>query len=145
MSFHEVIHFPYLICLLWWLEGVKELDVPFMVCPLSGSLCSLYSPFFGCFSFLIIIYINSVSLSISLWWGFGGWGRKRPVKQRATGVSLWQGLGTGELGTGTGTGWARARLGTDWAQARARSRAGWARARHRLGTGGLCPNVTGTH
>jgi hypothetical protein len=24
--------------------------------------------------------------------GFGGWGRERPVKQRATGVSLWRGL-----------------------------------------------------
>jgi hypothetical protein len=24
--------------------------------------------------------------------GFGGWGKERPVKQRATGVSLWRGL-----------------------------------------------------
>jgi len=33
------------------------------------------------------IYINSVSLSVCDG-GFGGWGRERPVKQRATGVSL---------------------------------------------------------
>ncbi len=31
--------------------------------------------------------MNSVSLSVCDG-GFGGWGRERPVKQRATGVSL---------------------------------------------------------
>jgi len=38
---------------------------------------------------LIYIYINSLRLSVNLSdGGFGGWGRERPVKQRATGVSL---------------------------------------------------------
>jgi hypothetical protein len=87
-----------------------------------------------------ILYINSLSLSISQSWA-----------QAKIGHAL---------------AWARARLGTDWA----RARAGWARERgttragagtaqtghehertqHRLGTGGLgtiglCSNVTGTH
>ncbi len=38
-----------------------------------------------------IIYINSVSLSICLLvcdGGFGGWAKERPMKQRATNVSL---------------------------------------------------------
>jgi len=42
-----------------------------------------------------ILYINSLRLSVSQSvsdGGFGGWGRERPVKQRATGVSLWRGL-----------------------------------------------------
>jgi len=36
---------------------------------------------------IIIIYINSISLLVCDG-GFGGWGKERPVKQRATGVSL---------------------------------------------------------
>jgi hypothetical protein len=42
-----------------------------------------------------ILYINSLRLSVSQLvsdGGFGGWGRERPVKQQATGVSLWRGL-----------------------------------------------------
>jgi hypothetical protein len=36
-----------------------------------------------------ILYINSTSLFVILSdEGFGGWGRERSVKQRATGVSL---------------------------------------------------------
>jgi len=42
---------------------------------------------------IIIIYINSLRPSVCLSdGGFGGWGRERPVKQWATGVSLWWGL-----------------------------------------------------
>jgi hypothetical protein len=40
-----------------------------------------------------ILYINSLRPSVCLSnEGFGGWGRERPVKQRATSVSLWRGL-----------------------------------------------------
>ncbi len=42
-----------------------------------------------------ILYINSLRLSVCQSVsdkGFGGWGRERPVKQRATGVNLWWGL-----------------------------------------------------
>jgi hypothetical protein len=42
-----------------------------------------------------ILYINSLRLSVSQSvsdGGFRGWGRERPVKQWATGVSLWWGL-----------------------------------------------------
>jgi hypothetical protein len=41
-------------------------------------------------SYILIHYVSqSVSQSDG---GFGGWGRERPVKQWATGVSLWRGL-----------------------------------------------------
>jgi hypothetical protein len=41
--------------------------------------------------FISYILIHYVSQSVYDR-GFGGWGRDRPVKQRATGVSLWRGL-----------------------------------------------------
>jgi hypothetical protein len=57
-----------------------------------------------------------------------------------------------QTGHALGTDWARTEHGhgRDWAQTEQESRAStaqvdWAQAGHRLGTGGLCPNITGTH
>jgi hypothetical protein len=53
--------------------------------------------YFDMFIIFLIIYINSLHLSVCLFvsqsdGGFGGWGRERLVKQWTTGVNLWQGL-----------------------------------------------------
>jgi hypothetical protein len=40
---------------------------------------------------ICFIWFSSLAFCLSDG-GFGGWGRERPVKQRATGVSLWRGL-----------------------------------------------------
>jgi hypothetical protein len=43
------------------------------------------TPALGRCYFLPILYINClVCASVCIWRGFGGWGRERPVKQRAT-------------------------------------------------------------